>query len=141
MSKGRLGGRRLRQEREQELTVEGKALTARLEQANERITALNTSVMIEHEEGFNKALRQASFLLGVDPYAKGFDVMKKVYEGNFVPHDEIPDNEEEPAAEEDAGEGEQVATDGNDGANVNLCWWGGGELLVISDFFFYVANT
>lgn len=45
-------------EREAELVAETKALQRRLERADEKISQLNASVVYEHEEGFNKALRQ-----------------------------------------------------------------------------------
>lgn len=43
-------------EREQELVIENKTLSSRLERADEKIATLNASVVIEHEDGFNKAL-------------------------------------------------------------------------------------
>ncbi|KOM55373.1 hypothetical protein LR48_Vigan10g126500 [Vigna angularis] len=43
-----------------ELALQHKALIAKLSKADNEIKALNDSIMIVHEEGFNKALRQES---------------------------------------------------------------------------------
>ncbi|KOM51767.1 hypothetical protein LR48_Vigan09g042600 [Vigna angularis] len=72
-------------EREKELSAENNALTSRLEQANEKIVELNVAVVVEHEEGFNKALHQACFLFGVtDQYSAGFDIEKEIIGGEMV---------------------------------------------------------
>ncbi|KOM43657.1 hypothetical protein LR48_Vigan05g126200 [Vigna angularis] len=49
---------------------------------------------IEHEEGFNKALRQAAFQLGADPLAADFDIGQDVYDGKMMSVDASPVNEE-----------------------------------------------
>ncbi|KOM31619.1 hypothetical protein LR48_Vigan01g117400 [Vigna angularis] len=80
------------------------------------IGALNDSVMYEHEEGFNKALRQASFLLGVtDPFVAGFDIEKDVIDGELVQLEEgEPVGEEILAAERQPGEEEKPVGDNDD---------------------------
>ncbi|KOM34724.1 hypothetical protein LR48_Vigan02g087400 [Vigna angularis] len=55
-------------ESEKELQSKVDHLTEEVERANEAIATLNTNDKIEHEEGFNKALRQAAFLLGRIPW-------------------------------------------------------------------------
>ncbi|KOM43727.1 hypothetical protein LR48_Vigan05g133200 [Vigna angularis] len=72
-------------EKEEELQIQNDSLTAELVKANEAISTLNTNVQIEHEEGFTKALRQATFLLEVDPLAVGFDISQDVYDGKMLP--------------------------------------------------------
>lgn len=57
---------------------ESSRLAAELVKANESITLLDKNVAIEHEEGFNKAMRQTVFLLKVDPLAVGFDMNQDV---------------------------------------------------------------
>lgn len=42
--------------------------------------------------------------------------MKEVYEGNLIPLDEMPNNEDKSATEEDTGKGEPTTPDGNDEA-------------------------
>ncbi|BAU02383.1 hypothetical protein VIGAN_11190000 [Vigna angularis var. angularis] len=56
------------------LTESEKELQSHVERTNETIVVLNTNVQIEHEEDFNKALRQTAFLLGADPLAVDFDI-------------------------------------------------------------------
>lgn len=82
-------------------------LEGELLKANKTIELLNENIQIEHEEGFNKVVRQAAYLLGADPLSAGFDIAQDVYEGKMmlVP---VSDGEEDPveedAGEEDAGE-------------------------------------
>lgn len=54
-------------------------LSTELAQANEAFANLDATVIIEHEEGFNKVMRQAAFLLKVDPIASGFDIHQDVF--------------------------------------------------------------
>ncbi|KOM38259.1 hypothetical protein LR48_Vigan03g164100 [Vigna angularis] len=61
--------------------------------ANETMSTLNSNVVIEHEEGFNKAMRQADFLLKVDPLAFGFDINKDVFNGKMLLIDEADDED------------------------------------------------
>lgn len=69
--------------------AENSRLTAELVKANESITLLDTNVAIEHEEGFNKAMRQVAFLLKVDPLAVGFDMNQDVYGGVMKPIEDV----------------------------------------------------
>ncbi|KOM25300.1 hypothetical protein LR48_Vigan86s001900 [Vigna angularis] len=71
------------------LKLEAKRLTASKKKLQEQVDRL-----IEHEEGFNKALRQAAFLLGPDPLVAGFDIGQDVYDGKMIPIDASPINEE-----------------------------------------------
>lgn len=59
--------------------VEKEHLSAELVKANETLTNLDATVVIEHEEGFNKAMQQAAFLLKVNPVAVGFNLYQDVY--------------------------------------------------------------
>ncbi|KOM43594.1 hypothetical protein LR48_Vigan05g119900 [Vigna angularis] len=48
----------------------------------------------EHEEGFNKALRQASVLAGIhEPFALGFNIEKDVFDGVLVDLNTLADDE------------------------------------------------
>ncbi|KOM41307.1 hypothetical protein LR48_Vigan04g150500 [Vigna angularis] len=70
------------------------ALTDDLAKARERIAELETSIVFEHEDGFNKALRQASVLTGIrEPFALGFDIEKDVFDGVLVDLNSIADDE------------------------------------------------
>ncbi|KOM57997.1 hypothetical protein LR48_Vigan11g103000 [Vigna angularis] len=67
------------------LLQKNRALTDDLVKAKEKISKLETGIVFEHEEGFNKALRQASVLAGIqEPYALGFDIQKHVFDGVLV---------------------------------------------------------
>ncbi|KOM52593.1 hypothetical protein LR48_Vigan09g125200 [Vigna angularis] len=79
--------------REEELVDQNETLTTELLKANRTISTLNANVVIEHEEGFNKAMRQAVFLLNVDPLASGFDIHQDVFDGKMLPIDEGDDEE------------------------------------------------
>ncbi|KOM50621.1 hypothetical protein LR48_Vigan08g144800 [Vigna angularis] len=58
------------------------ALSLDVTKANEKIAELEATIVFEHEEGFNKALRQASLLAGVqDPFTLGFDIEKDIFDG------------------------------------------------------------
>ncbi|KOM32027.1 hypothetical protein LR48_Vigan01g158300 [Vigna angularis] len=75
-----------------------RALTNDLAKANERITELEATIVFEHEEGFNKALRQASLLAGIqEPFALGFDIEKDVFYGVLVDLNTVDD--EDPGVE------------------------------------------
>ncbi|KOM34849.1 hypothetical protein LR48_Vigan02g099900 [Vigna angularis] len=62
------------------------------------------ALSLKHEEGFNKALRQATYLLGVDPLASDFDISKGVYDGNLLPIMGSPGDEEERPPDDPADE-------------------------------------
>lgn len=96
----------------QELLVAGedkKKLGAELTQAKEEFAQLDATVILEHEEGFNKALRQVAYLLKVDPIASRFDLYQDVYDGVMGPV-----RADLPTGEDVAGEkgvGEEVDED------------------------------
>lgn len=103
---------------EKELSEKNQALMRDLERIGKRTTELNEGIVFEHEEGFYKSLRQASFLLGVvDPNVVGFDIEKDVIDGELVQLEaslaegDHPGNEEPHAEEEepvnDDGAGDQ----------------------------------
>ncbi|KOM39947.1 hypothetical protein LR48_Vigan04g014500 [Vigna angularis] len=79
-----------------------RALTDDLTKAREKISELEAGIVFEHEEGFNKALHQASVLTGVhEPFALGFDIKKDVFDGvlvdlNTMVDDEAPETEGPP---------------------------------------------
>lgn len=75
-----------------ELNKRNQILNAQLKEVNEQLIELNTSIMTEHEEGFNKAFREVTFLLGTDVITTGFDMMKDVYEGRLIQLEEIHDD-------------------------------------------------
>lgn len=65
-----------------ELHTELKTVQAELKATEEKITVLNKSLVVEHEDGFYKALPQAEVLLNVEkPFELGFDLYKDVYGG------------------------------------------------------------
>lgn len=111
--------------------TENTRLSGELIKANETIVKLDTMSIIEHEEGFNKAMRHAAFLLKVDPLAVGFDMNQDVYGEEMRPiegEEEIDfesekggaDRGEDAATGEGPGAGEDAAEDGagaDDGAN------------------------
>lgn len=72
--------------------------------------------MFEHEEGFNKTLRQAFFfLLGVaDPYAIGFDIEKDIINDILVQL-EASLTEEESCSKEGDPTSEEEGPDHDDG--------------------------
>ncbi|KOM29693.1 hypothetical protein LR48_Vigan746s000600 [Vigna angularis] len=73
-------------------------LTLEVTKAKEQIAELESIILFEHEEGFNKALRQVTLLAGVqDPLALGVDIEKDVFNGVLV--DLNAAEEHEPAAE------------------------------------------
>lgn len=94
-----------------ELHAENIRLEGEIQKANETIELLKQDVQIEHEEGFNKVVCQASYLLGVDPLSSGFDIVQDVYDGKMMPV-VVRGEEERPAKEnvaaEDASEGSPV---------------------------------
>lgn len=78
--------------------------------ANETIQLLTQDVQIEHEEGFNKALRQAAYPLGANPITASFDIAQDVFNGEMrsIPMpdgavEQQPDGEEEEEAADDDG--------------------------------------
>ncbi|KOM45407.1 hypothetical protein LR48_Vigan06g071300 [Vigna angularis] len=75
---------------EAELVQKNQALTDDLLKSQERISELDAGIVFEHEEGFNKALRQASVLAGIqEPY--GMEEPSSVGIGN--PRVEVVDDE------------------------------------------------
>ncbi|KOM55346.1 hypothetical protein LR48_Vigan10g123800 [Vigna angularis] len=86
-----------------ELLKTNQALTDDLTKARKRIPELEAGIVFEHEEGFNKALRQASVLAGIqEPFAVGFDIVKDVFYGVLVDLNSMVD-EEEPGTEGPSG--------------------------------------
>ncbi|WVY89730.1 hypothetical protein V8G54_035244 [Vigna mungo] len=72
----------------QELLVakEGRnKLGVELTRVKEEFAQLDATVMLEHEEGFNKALPQVAHLLKVNPMTIGFDLYQDVYDGEMGP--------------------------------------------------------
>lgn len=63
--------------------AEKERLGIELTKVNETLTNLDVTVILEHEEGFNKAMRQAAFLLKVDLVVVGFDLYQDVYGGEM----------------------------------------------------------
>ncbi|KOM57406.1 hypothetical protein LR48_Vigan11g043900 [Vigna angularis] len=77
-------------------------LTLEVAKAKEQIVELESTILFEHEEGFNKALRQVTLLAGVqDPFALGVDIEKDVFNGVLV--DLNAAGEDEPATEAAVG--------------------------------------
>ncbi|KOM56661.1 hypothetical protein LR48_Vigan10g255300 [Vigna angularis] len=90
-------------EAEAERTKANEVLTSEVAKAKEKIAELESTVMFEHEEGFNKALRQVSLLAGIpEPYSLGVDIEKDVFDGILVDLQAVEENE--PTGEADAGE-------------------------------------
>lgn len=86
-----------------EANTENAWLASELMKANETITTLDTNVAIERKEGFNKAMRQATFLLKVDPIAVGFKIDQDVFSGEMRLVVEVEDAED--VEDADGGEG------------------------------------
>ncbi|KAG2375949.1 uncharacterized protein HKW66_Vig0158970 [Vigna angularis] len=77
-------------------------LTLEVAKAKEQIAELESTILFEHEEGFNKALRQVTLLAGVqDPFALGVDIEKDVFNGVLVDLNAAEENE--PTAEAAGG--------------------------------------
>ncbi|KOM30532.1 hypothetical protein LR48_Vigan01g008600 [Vigna angularis] len=77
-------------------------LTLEVAKAKEQIAALESPILFEHEEGFNKALRQVTLLAGVqDPFSLGVDIEKDVFDGVLVDLNAAEENE--PTVEAAAG--------------------------------------
>ncbi|KOM55765.1 hypothetical protein LR48_Vigan10g165700 [Vigna angularis] len=77
-------------------------LTLEVAKAKEQIAELESTILFEHEEGFNKALRQVTLLAGVqDPFALGVDIEKDVFNGVLVDLNAAEENE--PTAEATGG--------------------------------------
>ncbi|KOM30955.1 hypothetical protein LR48_Vigan01g051000 [Vigna angularis] len=101
------------QETESRLLGINRTLNDDLVKAKERVRELEESVVFEHEEGLNKALRQA----GVeDPFVLGFDIEKDVFDGVLVDLN-APANEQETAPKEPSEQrpGKEAAEDADDG--------------------------
>ncbi|KOM38254.1 hypothetical protein LR48_Vigan03g163600 [Vigna angularis] len=76
-------------------------------QLKAKIAELEATIIFEHEEGFNKALRQVSLMAGIqEPYALGFDIEKDVFDGVLVDLNTVDD--EDPAVEGPSGAVEAV---------------------------------
>lgn len=74
------------------------------------LTTLDSHVVIEHEEGFNKAMHQAAFLLKVDPIAVGLDIHQDVFGREMKPVEaDLADD-----AEEGGEEGEPIPNKAGD---------------------------
>ncbi|KOM38407.1 hypothetical protein LR48_Vigan03g178900 [Vigna angularis] len=90
------------QSSEAELRKTNQLLSADLAKANNKVAELEATVVFEHEEGFNKALWQASLLAGIQElYALGFDIEKDVFDGVLVDLNTVGD--EDPATEVPSG--------------------------------------
>ncbi|KOM28756.1 hypothetical protein LR48_Vigan583s000700 [Vigna angularis] len=77
-------------------------LTLEVAKAKEQIAELESTILFEHEEGFNKALRQVTLLAGVqDPFSLGVDIEKDVFDGVLVDLNAAEENE--PTVEAAAG--------------------------------------
>ncbi|KOM45849.1 hypothetical protein LR48_Vigan06g115500 [Vigna angularis] len=77
-------------------------LTLEVAKAKEQIAELESTILFEHEEGFNKALCQVTLLAGVqDPFALGVDIEKDVFNGVLVDLNAAEENE--PTAEAAGG--------------------------------------
>ncbi|KOM43634.1 hypothetical protein LR48_Vigan05g123900 [Vigna angularis] len=77
-------------------------LTLEVAKAKEQVAELESTILFEHEEGFNKALRQVTLFAGVqDPFALGVDIEKDVFNGVLVDLNAAEENE--PTAEAAAG--------------------------------------
>ncbi|KOM47183.1 hypothetical protein LR48_Vigan07g088700 [Vigna angularis] len=100
-----------------------RVLTDDLARAKEKISELEAGIVFEPEEGFNKALRQASVLAGIqEPFALGFDIEKDVFDGvlvdlNTMVDGEAPEIEGPPSATvvDEAVEVEDVDDEAEDG--------------------------
>lgn len=97
------------------------ALHKDLAAARAKIAELNANVVIEHEEGFFKALRQASVLLNVaKPLEIGFDIEKDVYDGVLTYVSPLTDLE-------DAAAGDTVVGTNEPNVDAEVGPDGGGE--------------
>ncbi|KAG2396558.1 uncharacterized protein HKW66_Vig0228330 [Vigna angularis] len=69
-------------------------LTLEVAKTKEQIAELESTILFEHEEGFNKALRQVTLLAGVqDPFSLGVDIEKDVFDGVLVDLNAAEENE------------------------------------------------
>lgn len=103
------------------LHAENIRLEGEILKANETIELLNKNVEIEHEGGFNKAVRQAAYLLRATPLSSGFDLGQDIYDGKIMP---VPVSDDEEGPTEDvveAGEADQHNDEGvgDDGGDEN----------------------
>ncbi|WVZ21622.1 hypothetical protein V8G54_008944 [Vigna mungo] len=91
-----------------EANAEKAWLASELVKVNNIITTLDSNVAIEHEEGFNKVMRQTVFLLKVDSIAVRFDMEKDMMlmmlkmsrGGKGIESERVDANEEEVGCEE-----------------------------------------
>ncbi|KOM55212.1 hypothetical protein LR48_Vigan10g110400 [Vigna angularis] len=89
-------------EAEAERVKANEELTLEVAKAKEQIVELESTILFEHEEGFNKALRQVTLLAGVqDPFSLGVDIEKDVFDGVLVDLNAAEENE--PPVEAAAG--------------------------------------
>ncbi|KOM55869.1 hypothetical protein LR48_Vigan10g176100 [Vigna angularis] len=89
-------------EAEAERIKTNEELTLEVAKAREQIVELESTILFEHEEGFNKALRQVTLLAGVqDPFSLGVDIEKDVFNGVLVDLNAAEENE--PTAEAAGG--------------------------------------
>ncbi|KOM51795.1 hypothetical protein LR48_Vigan09g045400 [Vigna angularis] len=81
-------------EAEAERIKANEALSQDVAKAKEKIVELESTVMFEHEEGFDKALRQVSLLAGIpEPYSLGVDIEKDVFDGVLVDLNAVEEDE------------------------------------------------
>ncbi|WVY95090.1 hypothetical protein V8G54_034178 [Vigna mungo] len=108
-------------------------LTNELIKANEMLTTLDSHMVIKHEEGFNKAMCQAAFLLNLEPLAVGFDIHQDVFGGEIA-------NDAEDGGERVDVEPEPVGDEEERGPGLvgvyaidlsNICFIYGRPLLVV----------
>lgn len=66
------------------MRTQSNRLADKVLKANKTIVVLSTDVQIEHEEGFDKVLRQAVYLLGAHTLAANFDISQDVYDGKMM---------------------------------------------------------
>lgn len=66
------------------MRIQSNRLAGKVLKANKTIVVLSTNVQIEHEEGFDKALRQAVYLLEAHTLAAGFNISQDVYDGKMM---------------------------------------------------------
>lgn len=66
------------------MRIQSNRLADKVLKANKTIVVLSTNVQIEHEEGFDKALRQAVYLLEAHTLAADFNISQDVYDGKMM---------------------------------------------------------
>ncbi|KOM57931.1 hypothetical protein LR48_Vigan11g096400 [Vigna angularis] len=116
-----------------------KAAGAKADQSVEEVGKLRIKVKRlrwreEELEGFNKALRQAAFLLKVDPLAFGFDINQDVFSGKMLLIDEADDEDtgvDEPAHVDNAAPEDPFVEDQAGKTSRWAAGWGGLLELVV----------